>query len=159
MYEGTGYFNSLTNTYCRDILASALGLPIAAAEGVTLPRVLKPNEASRTIHSCSSTSNRFPRPLTLHTTQHWIICRWGDCVMLLGTRLPRLDLVAVIMQVSYSYCIVSNTSSSPHARKYRRAGIIGAALGLQATEGDVIISIGTSGTGRGLFVDSKSPFI
>lgn len=42
--SGTGYFDSVTNTYRRDILAAALRIDQAAAERIVLPRIAAPGE-------------------------------------------------------------------------------------------------------------------
>jgi xylulokinase len=44
--SGTGYYDSVGNTYRRDLLARALGLPEAEAARLVLPRVLGPAEAA-----------------------------------------------------------------------------------------------------------------
>ena len=43
--SGTGYFDSVTNTYRRDLLARALRISDEAVERIVLPRVLGPSEA------------------------------------------------------------------------------------------------------------------
>ncbi|MCU1550677.1 MAG: xylulokinase, partial [Glaciihabitans sp.] len=89
--SGTSYFNSVTNSYDRDLLARALRRAPSEIEGLVLPTVLAPSD-SRTI---------------------------------------------AIASPSFSEGLVVGVGAGDNA---------GAALGLGTTTGDVVVSIGTSGT-------------
>ncbi|MDQ1571733.1 MAG: xylulokinase, partial [Actinomycetota bacterium] len=89
--SGTSYFNSVTNSYDRDLLARALRRAPSEIEGLVLPTVLEPSD-SRTI---------------------------------------------AIASPSFSEGLVVGVGAGDNA---------GAALGLGTTTGDVVVSIGTSGT-------------
>jgi len=95
--SGTGYFNSATNEYDYELLASALGRPAKGGRenaGITLPRVLEPGERAGIV-----------------------------------ARTPEFA------QGEHDIAIGAGTGDNA-----------GAALGLGAAAGDVVISIGTSGT-------------
>ena len=136
--SGTSYFNSATDTYDRELLAIALRRE--SSDDIILPTVLQPNESRLAADQSDNSRAGASTPDSSSTAA--ATAQLGTSRVQLGTsRVQASTPSALTLPAGLLFAAGAGDNA-------------GAALGLGATPGDVVVSIGTSGT---VFAVTDSP--